>query len=70
MFGAPKVLAPAWVDKGPYWLGPEGQALIMYWRMQDLWGPVNLVAQMVAESNDTLQYLQDVNWDSVRATHG
>jgi hypothetical protein len=26
------------------WLSPEDQALIMYSRIQDLWGPKNLVA--------------------------
>jgi hypothetical protein len=34
-------------------LDPNEQALIKYWCMQDLWGPINLVALMVAESNDT-----------------
>jgi hypothetical protein len=42
----------------------------MYWRMWDLWAPVNLVAWMVTESNDTLPYLQDIHRDSVWATHG
>jgi hypothetical protein len=37
---------------------PSEQALIMYWRMQDLWGPINLVAMMVAESDTILPYLQ------------
>jgi hypothetical protein len=32
-------------------LGPVKQALIMYWRMQDLWSPVNLVASVTAWSN-------------------
>jgi hypothetical protein len=41
----------------------------MYWRMRDLWGLINLVARMVVESDDTLPYLQDVNRDSVWATH-
>jgi hypothetical protein len=30
------------------------QALIMYWRIQDLWGPTNLVALCVAELDDTI----------------
>jgi hypothetical protein len=38
-----KVVAPACVDQGPRWLGPNEQALIMYWRIRDLWGPTNLV---------------------------
>jgi hypothetical protein len=42
----------------------------MYWHMQDLWGPLNLVALMVTELDDTLPYLQDVHWDSVWVTHG
>jgi hypothetical protein len=32
----------------------------MYWRKQDLWDPVNLVALMIAELNDTPPYLTDV----------
>jgi hypothetical protein len=32
-------------------LGPVKQVLIMYWRMRDLWGPVNLVASITAWSN-------------------
>jgi hypothetical protein len=31
MFGAPKVVAPACVDQGLCWLGPEEQALIIYY---------------------------------------
>jgi hypothetical protein len=46
------------------------QALIMYWRIQDLWGPTNLVASTVVELDDTLPLFTDVQWDSVRATHG
>jgi hypothetical protein len=30
------------------------QALIMYWHIQDLCGPINLVASMVIELDDTL----------------
>jgi hypothetical protein len=45
------------------------QALIMYWRIRDLWGPTNLVASTVAESDDNLPRFMDVQWDSVRATH-
>jgi hypothetical protein len=30
--------------------------LIMYWRIQDLWGPANLVASIVAELDDTSLY--------------
>jgi hypothetical protein len=29
----------------------------MYWRMHDLWGLVNLVVLMVAESDDTSPFL-------------
>jgi hypothetical protein len=32
------------------------QALIMYWRIQDVWGPANLVALMAAELDDTLPH--------------
>jgi hypothetical protein len=32
-------------------LGLDEQVLIMYWRMRDLWGPVNLVASVTAWSN-------------------
>jgi hypothetical protein len=28
--------------------------LIMYWRLQDLWGPANIVASCVTELDDTL----------------
>jgi hypothetical protein len=41
------------------------QALIMYWRIQDLWGPTNLVAATVAELDGTLPRFTDVQWDSV-----
>ena len=53
MFGALKVVAPACVDQGPHQLGPDDQALIMYWRIWDLWGPANLVASTIAELDDT-----------------
>jgi hypothetical protein len=53
----------------PCRLGLNEQALIMYWRIQDLWGPINLVASTVAELDDTPPYFIDVQWDSVRATH-
>jgi hypothetical protein len=46
------------------------QALIMYWRIHDLWGPTNLVALTVAELDDTLPRFMDDRRDSVRATHG
>jgi hypothetical protein len=45
------------------------QALIMYWRIRELWGPANLVASTVAELDDALPRFTDVHWDSVRATH-
>jgi hypothetical protein len=32
-------------------LGLDKPVLIMYWRMQDLWGPVNLVTSVTAWSN-------------------
>jgi hypothetical protein len=44
--------------------------LIMYWRVQDIWSPTNLVALYVIELDDTLSRFMDVQWDSVRATHG
>jgi hypothetical protein len=68
-FGAPKVVAPACVDYGPHQLGLVDQALIMYWCIQDLWSPANLVASTVVEFDDTLPCLTDVRWDSVWATH-
>jgi hypothetical protein len=37
------------------------QALIMYWRIQDLWGHINLVALMVVELDDTALCLADVH---------
>jgi hypothetical protein len=46
------------------------QALIMYWRIWDLWGPTNLVASTVAELDNTLPRFTNVQWDSVWATHG
>jgi hypothetical protein len=64
------VVAPACVDYGPCRLGPNEQALIMYWRIRDLWGSANVVALTVAKLGDTAPYLTDVQWDSVRATHG
>jgi hypothetical protein len=70
MFRALKVVAPARVNYGPRRLGLEEQASIMYQRMQDLWGPIDFVAWMVTESDDTLLHLQDVNQNSVWATHG
>jgi hypothetical protein len=51
-------------------LGLNEQALIMYWRIRDLWGPINIVASCVTESDDTLPYLMGVQWDSAWATHG
>jgi hypothetical protein len=44
--------------------------LIMYWHIQDLWGPTNLVALCVAGMKDILPYLTDVKWDSAWAIHG
>jgi hypothetical protein len=44
--------------------------LIMYWRIQDLWGPANLVTLCVAETEAILPYLMDVRRDSAWATHG
>jgi hypothetical protein len=44
------------------------QALIMYWCIRDVWGPVNLVASTIAELNDTLPRFTDDRSDSVRAT--
>jgi hypothetical protein len=35
------------------------QALIMYWRILDLWGPANLVVSTVAELDDTPLYFTD-----------
>jgi hypothetical protein len=64
------MVAPACVDQGVHQLGTEEQALIMYWRIRDLWGPVNLVASTVAELDNTLPHFMDVQWDSVWVTHG
>jgi hypothetical protein len=69
-FRAPKVVAPAYVDHGSCQLGLNEQALIMYWHIQDLWGPVNLVASCVAETEVILPYLTGVHQDSSWATHG
>jgi hypothetical protein len=44
--------------------------LIMYWHVQDIWSPTNLVASCVIKLDDTLSRFMDVQWDSVRATHG
>jgi hypothetical protein len=41
-------------------LGLNEQALIMYQRIRDLWGPTNLVALTVAELDDTPPCLTDV----------
>jgi hypothetical protein len=48
---------------------PLQQALIMYRRIRDLWGPTNIVASTVTELDDTLPCFMDVQCDSVRATH-
>jgi hypothetical protein len=42
-------------------LGPKEQACIMYWRIHDLWGPTNLVASFVTETEAIPPYLQDDN---------
>jgi hypothetical protein len=44
--------------------------LIMYLSIQDLWGPINLVASIVIELDDTPPYLMDDRRDSVGGTHG
>jgi hypothetical protein len=44
--------------------------LIMYWRIQDLWGPTNLVASCVTKTQAILPYLMGVYRDSAWATHG
>jgi hypothetical protein len=49
---------------------PLQQALIMYWCIQDIWSPANLVALMVVELDDTLPRFTDDRRDSVRATQG
>jgi hypothetical protein len=46
------------------------QALIMYWRIWDLWGPAILVASIVTELDDNLPRFTDVQWDTVGATYG
>jgi hypothetical protein len=51
-------------------LGPNEHALIMNWRIWDLWGPATLVTSTVAELDDTPPYFTYVQWDSIRATHG
>jgi hypothetical protein len=43
--------------------------LIMYWHMQDLWGPLNFVALCATELDDTLPRLWMFRRDSVWATH-
>jgi hypothetical protein len=42
----------------------------MYWCIQDIWSPANLVALMVVELDDTLPRFTDDRRDSVRATQG
>jgi hypothetical protein len=69
MFGAPKLVAPTYVDWGPI-VWPQWTRLIIYWCIWDLWSPTNLVASTVTELDDTPPYLIDVQWDSVGATHG
>jgi hypothetical protein len=56
---------PACVDYGSCWLGRVEQALIMHWRIRDLWSPANLVALTIAKLDVTLPCLQDVHRDSV-----
>jgi hypothetical protein len=47
------------------------QTLIIYWCIQDLWGPVNLVDLMVAELDNTPPYFTgDIGIYSVRVIHG
>jgi hypothetical protein len=60
-FGAPKVAALAYVDLDPHRLGPNEQALIMYWHIHDLWGLANLVASCVAEMEAILSYITGVD---------
>jgi hypothetical protein len=55
-----EVGSPRLCRLSPRRVGPEEQALIMYWRIWDLWGPTNIAASMVAELDDTLPYLQGV----------
>jgi hypothetical protein len=38
---------------------PLQQALIMYWYIQDVWSPTNLVALTVTELDDTLPHFTD-----------
>jgi hypothetical protein len=38
---------------------PLQQALIMYWYIQDIWSPTNLVALTVTELDDTLPRFTD-----------
>jgi hypothetical protein len=64
------VVTPASVKYGPHRLFLNEQALIMYWRIHDLWGPTNLVASMIIELDDTPPYLIDDRRDSVGAIHG
>jgi hypothetical protein len=36
----------------------------MYWRIQNLWGPANLVASTVVELDEMLHHLTDVHWST------
>jgi hypothetical protein len=44
--------------------------LIIYWRIQDLWGLANLVVSCVTELDNTLPRFTGVQLGSVWATHG
>jgi hypothetical protein len=50
-----KVIALVCVDWGPI-VWPRWIRLIIYWRIHDLWGPVNLVASTVTELDNTPLY--------------
>jgi hypothetical protein len=69
-FHIQKVVAPACVDwASTIW--PPWASSIMYWCIQDLWGPTNLVASMVAELDDTPPYLMnDTGIVGGGGTHG
>jgi hypothetical protein len=43
---------------------PLQQALILYWRIRDIWCPTNLLALMVAELDDNLPHFMDDRRDS------
>jgi hypothetical protein len=69
MFRPPKVVAPCLCRLMTDHLAPVNN--IDYVLVHTgLWGPANLVVLTVVKLDDTLPRFTDVQWDSVRATHG